>query len=378
MRRAAGPSLLIAALAGVGCLLAWPDPAAVAPATAVQPPKAPTTRVSLNTDGRSIRHTLARSGVKPSEAAAAAAALSETLDVENPGDRTLALELATAADGPRLVALGVESAAWRVRLTREGEVFHAAAVARGAASPAAPAPRLVVADGPMERVLYADAPAPVAAQAVALLRRSGHADALRLGRQVRLTYEDGREPRLTSAEFIDGAIRTSFRRGAGCAGFLADDGAEAAPAVPAGPIRPVKAERVSSRFGMRLHPLLGFHRFHRGVDYAAAAGTPVVAIAQARVVEAGWKGGYGRIVRLAHPDGMETLYGHLSRWPEGLKVGDQVAPRQVVGFVGASGLATGPHLHFEVTRGGRSVDPERVVATLLPRPAEAAGVRCIL
>lgn len=115
--------------------------------------------------------------------------------------------------------------------------------------------------------------------------------------------------------------------------------------------------RVSSHFGMRSHPILGFLRFHRGVDFAAPWGTPVRAAADGEVAAAEWRGGYGRQVRIAHPGTLSTSYSHLAEMR--VEPGQQVRRGQLIGFVGASGLATGPHLHFEVFQSGRAIDPTR-------------------
>jgi murein DD-endopeptidase MepM/ murein hydrolase activator NlpD len=116
--------------------------------------------------------------------------------------------------------------------------------------------------------------------------------------------------------------------------------------------------RMTSGFGERFHPILGFVRFHDGVDLAAAWGTPIVAAADGRVISAGWNGGYGRAVVIAHADGLETKYGHMSRIAAYL--GESVSRGEVIGYVGSSGLSTGPHLHFEVLRNGRPVNPASV------------------
>jgi murein DD-endopeptidase MepM/ murein hydrolase activator NlpD len=113
--------------------------------------------------------------------------------------------------------------------------------------------------------------------------------------------------------------------------------------------------RISSTFGFRVHPILRFLRPHQGVDFAASWGTPVRAAADGQVVAAGWRGGYGRRVQLHHADGLATSYSHLS--DIAARPGSWVRRGQIVGHVGASGLATGPHLHFEIMRSGRRIDP---------------------
>jgi murein DD-endopeptidase MepM/ murein hydrolase activator NlpD len=120
---------------------------------------------------------------------------------------------------------------------------------------------------------------------------------------------------------------------------------------------PVAFRRISSVFGMRRHPILGIRRAHQGIDYAAAAGTPVRALGNGRVIFAGWKGGYGRVVEIRHTNGYVTRYGHLSAFGSGVRAGATVAISQTIGRVGASGLATAPHLHFEVLVGGVHRNP---------------------
>jgi len=120
---------------------------------------------------------------------------------------------------------------------------------------------------------------------------------------------------------------------------------------------PVAFRRISSLFGMRKHPILGITRAHQGIDYAAAQGTPVRALGNGRVIFAGWKGGYGRVVEIRHANGYVTRYGHLSAFGKGIRAGTPVDISQTIGLVGASGLATAPHLHFEVLVGGVHRNP---------------------
>lgn len=121
---------------------------------------------------------------------------------------------------------------------------------------------------------------------------------------------------------------------------------------------PLKFSRVSSGFSRRrLHPVLGVFRRHTGVDYSALSGTPVHAAGNGRVEFAGWQNGYGRFVKINHGSEYATMYGHLSRFATGIRSGATVEQGQLVGFVGATGLATGPHLHYEVARRGVLVNP---------------------
>jgi murein DD-endopeptidase MepM/ murein hydrolase activator NlpD len=120
---------------------------------------------------------------------------------------------------------------------------------------------------------------------------------------------------------------------------------------------PVEYARLSSGFGNRRHPILGTMRRHTGLDYAAAAGTPVRAVGAGTVVFAGFKGGYGRTLEIRHGNGMVTRYAHLKGFGKGIRVGSRVERKQTVAFVGSTGLATGPHLHFEVLVRGVYRDP---------------------
>jgi murein DD-endopeptidase MepM/ murein hydrolase activator NlpD len=128
----------------------------------------------------------------------------------------------------------------------------------------------------------------------------------------------------------------------------------------AGPTRegfvmPVSGARLSSGFGMRFHPILGFSRMHQGVDLAAPYGTPIVAAEDGIVRFAGWHGGHGNFVQIAHAGGMGTGYGHMSAYV--VRPGESVQAGQLIGYVGSTGLSTGPHCHFEVYQGGAPIDP---------------------
>lgn len=120
---------------------------------------------------------------------------------------------------------------------------------------------------------------------------------------------------------------------------------------------PLSFRRISSVFGMREHPILGSWRSHKGTDYAAASGTPVRSIGNGIVVFAGTRGGYGNSIDVRHPNGFVTRYGHLRGFASGVRTGTRVSMGQTIGYVGMTGLATGPHLHFEVIVGGVQRDP---------------------
>jgi murein DD-endopeptidase MepM/ murein hydrolase activator NlpD len=120
---------------------------------------------------------------------------------------------------------------------------------------------------------------------------------------------------------------------------------------------PIDGARLTSSFGMRLHPILGYSLMHRGVDFAAGTGTPVRAANNGVVVRAGPFGSYGNYVRLRHGNGYDTAYAHLSRFASGLRAGMSVRQGQVIGYVGATGRATGPHLHYEVMLKNTQVNP---------------------
>jgi murein DD-endopeptidase MepM/ murein hydrolase activator NlpD len=115
--------------------------------------------------------------------------------------------------------------------------------------------------------------------------------------------------------------------------------------------------RVTSRFGSRIHPVTRIRKDHKGVDYGAPHGTPVLAVAAGEIVFAGWNGGYGNHVWIKHANGQMTRYGHLRRMD--VKKGQHVAQGKRIGLVGMTGMATGPHLDFEFLEGGRHVNPER-------------------
>jgi murein DD-endopeptidase MepM/ murein hydrolase activator NlpD len=133
---------------------------------------------------------------------------------------------------------------------------------------------------------------------------------------------------------------------------------------------PVDGARLSSTFGMRRHPILGYSRMHKGVDFAAPSGTPIYAAGSGRVVAAGRNGGYGNYVRIRHSGEYSTAYAHLSRFAKGIRSGQRVRQGQVIGYVGTTGRSTGPHLHYEVLRNDAQMNPLKIKQ---PAAAQLAG-----
>jgi len=200
---------------------------------------------------------------------------------------------------------------------------------------------------------------------------------IRAGDQFRLLYEeqflDGEKFRngpILAAEFINkGAVYQAFRfeQQDGDVGYYDAQGRNKRRAF----IRtPIKFARVSSRFTTkRWHPVLKKWRSHKGVDYAAPTGTPIKATGSGKVIFRGWKGGYGRVVIVQHANKYRTLYAHMSKFSSKAKAGSKVKQGQIVGYVGKSGLATGPHLHYEFQVNGVHRNPLTVkLPKSLPLP----------
>ena len=150
---------------------------------------------------------------------------------------------------------------------------------------------------------------------------------------------------------------TWFEETGGRPGYFGTDGRSTRKALMK---TPVDGARLSSRFGKRKHPVLGYTRMHKGVDFAAPRGTPIKAAGDGTVEFIGRNGGFGNYVKLRHGGSYHTSYAHLTRFARGLKKGSKVQQGQVIGTVGSTGLATGPHLHYEVLRNGKQVDPNKL------------------
>ena len=124
--------------------------------------------------------------------------------------------------------------------------------------------------------------------------------------------------------------------------------------------KPVADGNITSGFGGRNHPLLGYDKMHTGVDWASSTGTPVFAAGNGVIDKIGWEGGYGKYIRIRHANGYETAYGHMSAFARNMEAGKKVRQGQVIGYVGSTGLSTGAHLHYEILINGRFVDPMKI------------------
>jgi len=336
--------------------------------------------------GESLIATLSRGGLGADEAARAADALADTFDVVNPHPGLKLLVSISPMDGPlnrrRLVSLALTPRDDdHLSLARDS---NGALYLRRVETPVFVTPTLThgVVHGSLFLSMVEAGVAPdTAAKITDLFGR--HLDLTRdiaSGDPYRLVFDqqvraDGRATgagELLFAEVKTRGVEAQLYRyqpeGASQPQWV--DG-EAGPG-GGGLLRtPLEGARLTSAFGPRLHPLLGFTRMHEGVDFGAPVGTPILAAGDGVVEEARWAGGYGRWLKIRHAPDLETGYGHLSAWGPGIAPGVSVRQGQIVAFVGASGLATGPHLHYEVFAAGRRVDP-RLAPTLVSAEARPA------
>ena len=123
---------------------------------------------------------------------------------------------------------------------------------------------------------------------------------------------------------------------------------------------PINGARLSSSFGMRKHPILGYNKMHRGTDFAAPSGTPIMASGSGTITRARWCGGGGNCVKIRHNSTYETIYAHMKSFAKGIKEGRKVKQGQIIGYVGSTGMSTGPHLHYEVVVNGKKVNSQRL------------------
>jgi murein DD-endopeptidase MepM/ murein hydrolase activator NlpD len=123
---------------------------------------------------------------------------------------------------------------------------------------------------------------------------------------------------------------------------------------------PINGARLSSSYGMRKHPILGYNKMHRGTDFAARSGTPIMASGSGTITRARWCGGGGNCVKIKHNSTYETIYAHMKGFARGIKEGRKVKQGQIIGYVGSTGMSTGPHLHYEVVVNGKKVNSQKL------------------
>ena len=123
---------------------------------------------------------------------------------------------------------------------------------------------------------------------------------------------------------------------------------------------PINGARLSSSYGKRKHPILGYTKMHLGTDFAAPKGTPIMASGDGKVLKAGWCGGGGNCVKIKHNNTYQTVYAHMSKFGRGIKKGTRVKQGQIIGYVGSTGLSTGPHLHYEVIENGKKINSQKL------------------
>jgi len=206
---------------------------------------------------------------------------------------------------------------------------------------------------------------------------------LRAGDSFKLVYEqlerDGKvlaDGEILAAEFVNDGKRfraVRYENAAGKADFYTPEGVSLRKAFLKAP---VQFSRISSVFNPnRRHPVLNTIRAHRGVDYAAPKGTPVKAAGAGRILFRGVKGGFGNVVEIQHGGKVVTRYGHLSRFAQNMGAGRKVEQGEIIGYVGMTGLATGPHLHFEYIERGVFIDPQKAIRRGEPGPPVPAAER---
>lgn len=333
--------------------------------------------------GGNLFDLLTRAGVSRADANAAIAAMAKTLNPKKlPAGQQVRVTLArpaAAKDAPALSRLALPIGFGKdVVVERSGGAFTAITLEAEAM------PIKTFAEGVIDDSLYLAAvregvPLPVVAELIRLFsfdvdfqRDIWAGDSFRLYYERSLARDGQAEPggRIVAATLVlRGKELTLFRfeDGQGGVEYYTAEGMSARKLLMK---TPIDGARLSSRYGLRKHPILGYTRMHKGTDFAAPTGTPVYAAGSGVVEKAAPWGTYGNYVRIRHNSTYSTAYGHLSRYASGVKAGTRVRQGQVIGYVGATGGATGPHLHYEILVTGAQVNP----ATLrFPKEKSLAG-----
>jgi murein DD-endopeptidase MepM/ murein hydrolase activator NlpD len=343
--------------------------ALAAPATAADPPEEAQRIVTVRA-GDTLGGLLQESGAVAEDAQAAIAALTPHFDprqlsigqdvgVRLHGEHGL-LGLEIAPEAGQTITVRRDGAGWVVQESRAPRLRHLARI------------EARIEGGVFGTLTRAGLPGPLTH---ALIRALSHEvdfqRDLQPGDRIVVAFERLRGPdgdllghgQLHHAALTIGGEVLEVWRHAGPDGEVAWYRADGRPLAGGFLRTPLDGARLTSGFGVRRHPVLGYSRRHEGLDFAAPTGTPIFAAADGVVESASYERGYGRTVRLRHPSGVETVYAHMSRFTRGLKPGDRVRQGAVIGAVGSTGLSTGPHLHYEIRIAGRAQNP-----TLLALP----------
>ncbi len=331
-------------------------------------------RVVTLGNGDTLIEVLLRAGLSQREAYAASEALRKVYDPRDlRAGQTFSLfigEHDAAEGGPSLKRLELVPATDRLvaidHLTEEAFATRTSKIPHTR--------KLVSGAGTIRSSLYdaaraADVPAAVLVQAYGTLsygldfqRDLRDGDTFQIAFEV---FDDGLEQGRHSGDLVYAAISLSdqslrilrYTTADGFTGFFDDKGASIETSLMK---TPVDGGRLSSPFGKRDHPVLKYTRMHRGLDFTAPRGTPVLAAGDGIVVRRSRNGSFGKYVEIEHDANYATAYAHLSRYAEGLEPGARVRQGDVIGYIGATGLATGPNLHYEVLQNGEQVDPLRL------------------
>ena len=357
---------------------------ASAAVVATQPPKpafsAPETVPVKVLPGETFAEAVQRAGVAPDEARRAVAALAEAMDTVNiKAGMAFEAAVARATDQGRhaqLVSLSVQpSPAHALTLSRSFD---------GALSLKQMQEKIlddtVAANGQIEGSLYESAQKlgatpTITAQVVKLFsHKLDFQRDIQPGDDFRLVFdrkvtESGKTVEVGELRYAElhGVRFYRFERDGSGPEFFDENGKN----IKGFLLRtPVDGARITSKFGMRRHPVLGYTRAHQGIDFGAGTGTPILAAGDGVIVESGRKGGYGNWLRIRHSGGWDTGYGHISRYAKGVRRGVRVRQGQVVAYVGSTGLATGPHLHYEIFQRNRRVNP---LSAKVPQGTVLAG-----
>lgn len=331
----------------------------------------PTRRTLSVRDGETLSQVLQRAGATRTDAEAAIRSLGRTIDVRDiERDDTVTVFLTGVAASARLTGFNLASGAERAITVTRGQdnVFRVRELQTAMQRRTLRLAGVVSDNGLVNAVREQGAP-DRAAEAI------GEAFAYDVdferevgpGAQFELIYErvaDARGLVVREGEPVFARLTTTSGRtvslyrfqspGAGTAQWYDASGREARRFLMR---TPINGARLTSGFGMRNHPVLGYNRMHAGVDFGAPVGTPILAAGDGVVTRAAWMGGYGYTLDIQHDGTWSTRYAHISRFASGLQPGDRVRQGDVVAFVGNTGRSTGPHLHYEVRRSGNPINP---------------------